>query len=73
MWADDFVEERTDDGRKFRMLVVVDEFTRACLTIVVARRLGSDDVPAVLAELFIERGSPGHIRSDNVLRWEAPG
>ena len=73
MWADDFVEERTDDGRKFRMLVVVDEFTRECLTIVVARRLGSDDVPAVLAELFIERGSPGHIRSDNVLRWEAPG
>ena len=73
VWAYAFVEERPHDGRQFRLRVVVDESTRECLAVVVARRLGSDDVPAVLAELFIERGSPGHIRSDNVLRWEAPG
>ncbi len=65
VWAYDFVEERTQDGRKFRLLVVIDEFTRECLAIAVARRLGADDVLAVLAELFIERGPPGHIRSDN--------
>jgi putative transposase len=61
--AYDFVEDRTHDGRKFRMLVVVDEYSRECLAIAVARRLGSDDVLAVLAELFVERGRPEHIRS----------
>jgi transposase InsO family protein len=65
VWAYDFVEDRTHDGRKFRMLVVVDEYSRECLAIAVARRLGSDDVLAVLAELFVERGPPEHIRSDN--------
>ena len=61
----DFVEDRTRDGRKFRMLNVVDEFTRECLSIRVARRLRSADVIDVLADLFIMRGVPGHIRSDN--------
>jgi putative transposase len=69
----DFVEDRTRDGRKFRMLNVVDEFTRECLSIRVARKLGSADVPDarassgidVLADLFILRGAPGFIRSDN--------
>ena len=65
VWAYDFVEDRTRDGRKFRMLNVVDEFTRECLAIRVARRLKSNDVIDVLADLFIMRGIPGHIRSDN--------
>ena len=65
VWAYDFVEDRMRDGRKFRMLNVVDEFTRECLAIRVARRLGAADVIDVLADLFITRGTPGHIRSDN--------
>jgi transposase InsO family protein len=59
------MEDRTHDGRKFRMLNVVDEFTRECLAIRVDRRLRSTDVIDVLSDLFILRGVPGHIRSDN--------
>jgi putative transposase len=65
VWAYDFVEDRTHDGRKFRMLTVIDEFSRECLAIVVARRLRADDVLQVLADLFVEHGPPDHIRSDN--------
>jgi transposase InsO family protein len=65
VWAYDFVQDRTHDGRRFRMLTVIDEYTRECLAIVVARRLSSDDVLQALADLFVERGPPGHIRSDN--------
>jgi putative transposase len=65
VWSYDFVEDRTHDGRKYRMLNVVDEFTRECLAIRVARRLGSIDVVDALSDLFILRGVPGHIRSDN--------
>jgi putative transposase len=65
VWAYDFVQDRTRDGRKFRMLTVIDEFSRECLAIVVARRLTADDVLQVLADLFIEHGPPDHIRSDN--------
>ena len=65
VWAYDFVEDRTRNGRKFRMLNVVDEFTRECLAIRVARKLKSADVIDVLTDLFIMRGVPGHIRSDN--------
>ena len=65
VWAYDFVEDRTRDGRKFRMLNVVDEFTREALCIRVARKLGAADVVDVLADLFIARGVPAHIRSDN--------
>jgi hypothetical protein len=65
VWAYDFVEDRTHDGRKFRMLNVVDEFTHECLAIRVARKLKATDVIDVLSDLFILRGVPGHIRSDN--------
>ena len=65
VWSYDFVEDRTHDGRKFRTLNVVDEFTRECLAIRVARKLNSADVIDVLSDLFILRGVPGHIRSDN--------
>ena len=65
VWAYDFVEDRTRDGRKLRLLNVVDEFTRECLCIRVGRKLGSSDVIDVLADLFMARGTPGFIRSDN--------
>src|SRR5215210_4762275 len=65
VWAYDFIEDRTRGGRKFRMLCVVDEFTREALAIRVARRLSSSDVIDVLADLFLAHGTPRHIRSDN--------
>ena len=65
VWAYDFVEDRTHDGRKFRMLCVVDEFTRQSLAIRVACKLKAFDVIDVLSDLFILRGIPAHIRSDN--------
>lgn len=64
VWAYDFVEDRTRDGRRFRMLCVVDEFTREALAIRVARKLSSSDVIDTLADLFLTRGAPAHIRSD---------
>ena len=64
VWAYDFLEDRTSDGRKYRMLNIVDEFTRACLAIKVARKLNSMDVIETLADLFLLRGVPAHIRSD---------
>ena len=65
VWAYDFVFDRTADGRKLRLLTIVDEYTRECLAVDVARRLNSQDVLARLAELFVRRGVPVHIRSDN--------
>jgi len=65
VWSYDFVEDRTQDGRKFRMLNVIDEFSRKCLALVPLRRFRSPDVIDVLADLFIEYGAPDHIRSDN--------
>ena len=64
VWAYDFVEDRTREGRKFRMLCVVDEFTREALAIRVARKLSSPGVIDTLADLCIARGAPAHIRSD---------
>ena len=65
VWSCDFVEDRTHNGRKFRMLNVIDEFTRECLAIRINRKLNSTDVIDVLCDLFILRGAPGYIRSDN--------
>lgn len=65
VWAYDFVESRTHNGRKFRMLNLIDEFSRECLAIRVSRKLNSADVIDVLADQFILRGVPAHIRSDN--------
>jgi putative transposase len=65
VWSYDFVAFRTHDGRPLRLLTVIDEYTRECLTILVARRLGSGDVLEVLGELFLKRGTPDYIRSDN--------
>jgi len=60
------MEDRTHNGVKFRILNVMDEFTRECLVVKVARSLTSHNVIEVLTELFIERCVPVHIRSDNV-------
>jgi putative transposase len=65
VWSYDFVHARSRDGRAFRMLNLIDEYTRECPAIGVARKLKSNDVPERLSALFVRRGVPGHIRSDN--------
>ncbi len=65
VWAYDFVQARTHDGLPLRLLVIVDEYTRECLSIDVERRLTSDDVLERLAWLMATRGVPAYIRSDN--------
>jgi transposase InsO family protein len=65
VWSYDFVADRTHDGRPFRMLTMVDEYTRECLAIDVERRLDSENVLERLTALFTERGTPTYIRSDN--------
>ncbi|MGO9388615.1 IS3 family transposase [Rhodoblastus sp.] len=65
VWSYDFVEDRTHKGRKYRMLNIIDEFTRECLAMRVDRRLNSTDVVDALTDLFILRGVLAHIRSDN--------
>ena len=65
VWSYDFVADRTADGRAIRMLTIVDEHTRECLSIDVARRLTSEDVLERLSDLFVRRGVPDYIRSDN--------
>ena len=65
VWSYDFVHHRTDDGRAFRTLNLIDEFTRECLEMRVKRKLNSTDVIDALTDLFILRGIPAYIRSDN--------
>ena len=65
VWSYDFVMDRTSEGRAFRMLTIVDEYSRECLAIDVARKLTSEDVLERLSDLFVRRGVPEHIRSDN--------
>ncbi|MGH9707684.1 MAG: IS3 family transposase [Candidatus Acidiferrales bacterium] len=65
VWSYDFVSGRTHDGRSIRMLTLIDEYTRECLAIRVARRLGRYEVIEALADVMLFRGTPEHIRSDN--------
>jgi len=65
VWSYDFVADRTHDGRPLRILNILDEYTRECLASVVARRIRSQDVLLILADLFLRHGIPTHIRSDN--------
>ncbi len=65
VWAYGFVEGSTPDGRKFRILTIIDEASRESLALIVARQLKHEDVLAALADLFIVRGPPANIRSDN--------
>ena len=65
VWTYDFVADRTKDGRALKMLTLVDEYTRECLTIEVSRRIRSMDVLEILSEQFLIHGAPEYIRSDN--------
>jgi len=65
VWSYDFVKGMTHDGRALRILVVLDEYTRECLALRVARRFGSLQVIETLADVMLVRGIPEHIRSDN--------
>ena len=65
VWSYDFVFERTLDGRPLKLLTMLDEYSRECLTIEVGRKLSSEDVLRVLGRLFVRRGIPSYIRSDN--------
>ena len=65
VWSYDFVEDRTHEGRKYRMLNIIDEFTHECLAIRIDRKLNSTAVIDVLSDLFILRGAPEYVRSDN--------
>lgn len=65
VWSYDFVSDRTHDGRSFRILNIVDEYSKESLACFTKRRINSQDVILVLAELFLTRGIPKHIRSDN--------
>ena len=71
VWSYDFVHDRTHDGRSLRLLTVMDEHTRECLSVDVARRMGSVQVLERLAELFVTRGVPRYIRSDNGAEFTA--
>lgn len=65
VWSYDFVAERTSDGRPMRLLNILDEYSRESLKIHIDRRIKAADVVYELADLFIERGAPDYLRSDN--------
>ena len=65
VWSYDFVEAQTHDGRKVRLMTLIDEFTRECLAIRVARRINGLGVLETMADVMLMRGIPEHIRSDN--------
>jgi len=65
VWSYDFVSDRLHNGKKIRMLTVIDEYTRKCLAIAVGSSLKTDQVLDTLSDLFITEGVPEHIRSDN--------
>jgi len=65
VWSYDFLVDRTEDGRQLKLLAVIDEYTRECLAIEVARSFTAQDVMSTLRYLFAVRGTPEHLRSDN--------
>jgi putative transposase len=65
VWSFDFVEARTNDGRRLRLMTLIDEFSRRCLAIHVARRINALDVIETLADVMLFEGIPAYIRSDN--------
>jgi transposase InsO family protein len=73
VWSYDFVEDRLSCGRKYKCLTIMDEFTKESLKIKVKRSIKSQDVIEILAQLFLERGIPDFIRSDNGSEFIAKG
>jgi len=71
VWSYDFIHDRTRDGRGIKIMTVIDEFSRECLAIRADRCLTSEDVLEVLDDLFIRRGVPEHLRSDNGTEFTA--
>lgn len=71
VWSYDFVKDCTSDGRPLRFLTVIDEFTRECLALPVGRTFKAEAVQISLTQLFIERGLPEFIRSDNGAEFTA--
>jgi transposase InsO family protein len=71
VWSYDFMIARTADGRAFRILTILDEYTRECLAILVERKISSQDVIDQVFQLFVFRGIPEHIRSDNGSEFRA--
>ena len=71
VWSYDFIFDRTSDGRSLKLLNIIDEYTRECLVIKVGRQLKSQNVLECLGDLFIRRGIPDHIRSDNGAEFTA--
>lgn len=71
VWSYDFVAERMSNGKPVRMLTMVDEYSRECLAIKVERKLKAFDVIDQLAEMFVQRGAPDYIRSDNGAEFTA--
>ena len=65
VWSYDFVADRTSNGKALRMLKIIDEYTRECLSIYSGRNFTANDVVEALAKLFVVRGTPQYIRSDN--------
>ena len=65
VWTWDFISDRTDHGGKLRILSIIDEYSRECLVLHVARQLTAADLIKVMEELVAQRGAPAHIRSDN--------
>ena len=65
VWSYDIIEDKTHNGKKFRILNIIDEYTRECLLSFASRRITSSEVVEFLADLFCQRGLPDYIRSDN--------
>jgi transposase InsO family protein len=65
VWSYDFAMDATEDGRRLKVMPVVDEYSRECLALQVERSITAEDVVGVLDKLFSERGEPAYIRSDN--------
>ena len=65
VWSYDFVKEHTENGKSFRVLNIIDEYTKECLAALPERKIKSEDVLDQLFNLFVFRGVPEHIRSDN--------
>ena len=71
VWSYDFLHERTQEGRAFRLLTILDEYSRECLSIDAQRQMNHQDVLERLAELFVDRGVPEYLRSDNGAEFTA--
>lgn len=79
VWSYDFAMDATEDGRRLKLMPVVDEYSRECLALEMERSITSEEVVNTLRRLFAERGAPKYIRSDNgpefvaraVKRWLA--